>query len=90
MIPPFVPPRILRGLTCFVLALTRFQLEANDFFAPLIKHVRATLQEQHSEDVFFEFRGIHLAPKDVCGFEEVSLELRKGQRHLFVFRVSKA
>src|SRR5690606_25162424 len=31
----------------------------------LIEHIRASFQEQHSEDVFLEFRRIHLSAKNV-------------------------
>src|SRR4051794_14167014 len=41
--------------------------------------IRAALQEQHPEDVLLELGGIHLPAKDVCGREQMPLELGEGE-----------
>ena len=45
--------------------------------AELVAH---PFQEQHPEDVFLVLRGIHVAPQDVAGFEQ--LPFQAGQRQL--------
>src|SRR5438270_738130 len=66
------------------------QVLPDDLLAPLLEHVGAALEEQHAEDVFLEFRGIHLAAQDVGCREEVPLKLRQGElahrRLVFPFR----
>ena len=38
----------------------------------ILELVVQPLQEQHSEDVFFELRGIHVAPQDVARLEQLA------------------
>lgn len=40
-----------------------------------IEDVAGTLEEEHAEDEFFVFAGVHLAAQDVGGFVEVTLQL---------------
>ena len=55
--------------------------------AILVELVAHPLQEQHPEDVFLEFRGIHVAPQDVARLEE--LRFQPGQGELGGFRASE-
>lgn len=53
----------------------------NDFFEAPLEHVRAALQKERAKNVLLEFRGIHLAAKDVGGGEEMTFELGEGEGH---------
>ena len=46
-----------------------------DFLLALLEDIRATLQEQHPEDVYLEFRGIHFATQDIGRLEQVPFQL---------------
>ena len=54
------------------LALAAGHLVGDHLLKALLEHVRATLQEQHAEDVLLEFGGVHLAAQDIGGTEEVA------------------
>ena len=45
--------------------------------AILLELVIQPLQEEHAEDEFLELRGVHVAPEDVAGREELRFELRQ-------------
>ena len=55
-------------------------------FAFAVELVRQALDEQHAEDEFLEFRGIHLATQDVGGLEQEGFELCEGD--FFLLQVS--
>ena len=48
----------------------------DDFFPALVERVGTAFEEQHAEDVFLEFGGVHLAAQNVGGGEQVPLKLR--------------
>jgi hypothetical protein len=56
----------LNGL-CLAQAGCHFLLE--DLLAALIENIGAAFEEEHSEDVFLELGGVHLATENVSGFE---------------------
>ena len=74
----FVPTFDFGGKLGVGLAFASVQFDLDDFFAALLEHVGAALEKEHAEDVFLELGGVHLAAKDVGGFEEVALKLRQG------------
>jgi hypothetical protein len=49
-----------------------------ELFALAVELIRQTFEEQHSEDEFFELRGIHLTPKNIRGFKKKVFELGEG------------
>lgn len=57
----FVPTLILCRDFSICLRLAGLDLELDHFFTPLFEDIGTALEEQHPEDVFFEFGGIHLA-----------------------------
>ena len=64
--PSLSVPDLIFGILCRLLfryALLHALLD--NVISRLIEHVRASFQEQHSEDVFLEFRRIHLSAKNV-------------------------
>ena len=65
------------NVACIGLAAAQLQLFGERLLAFHVEHVAGTLQEQHSEDVLLELRGIHLASQDVRRGEEVAFELGK-------------
>src|SRR5690606_25114313 len=65
-------------------ALTRqaFSLELFRQFIPtFIEQVTGTLEEQHAEDIFLVFAGIHAATQVVTGAQEQGFEMGKRQFH---------
>jgi hypothetical protein len=68
----------------FKLTLASGQLVCDYLFIALLENVGATLKKQHAENVFFEFRGVHLASQDVGSLEKVAFELLERQCHTSV------
>jgi hypothetical protein len=77
-----VPVLVVGDLAGIGLGFPPFDLLGDHLLEALLEHIRATLQEQHPEDVLLELRGIHLAPQDVGGAEEVAFELIQGEGHV--------
>lgn len=55
------------------------ELAGDDRLAFLFEDVGGPFQEQDSEDVLLELRGVHVASEDVSGGEEVTFELGEGE-----------
>ena len=70
-----MPTVVLGDLSRSFLARASLYLFFDDLLFTFFEHIRTTFQEQHPEDVFLEFRGIHLAAQNVGGFEHVAFEL---------------
>jgi hypothetical protein len=87
-----LPPRILRHEegVCVVASGVGAQLGFggdssprdlvfHDLRTACLKHVRAAFEKEHTKDVLFELRGIHLASENVRCLEQMPFELREGE-----------
>jgi len=54
------------------------EIITSELFALAVELVGEALEEEQAENEFLELRGVHLAPKDVGGFEKKGFELGEG------------
>lgn len=66
-------------LVGLILGTAALEFGCDEPFPLGLELVRGALKEQQPEDVLLELRRIHLAPQDVCGRQQMPLQLPQGQ-----------